>query len=392
MAAEPPAPACKNENRIHDSLMAEERRLKIAIAAAVFAGLALSPKLWLSERVYPMTPVLANLRAIPSPLDYFLYGAMLAMLVAIAIVERPRNLIGLFALLAIGVAMFDQSRWQPWFYQYLAMLIAVGFCHRDAALNTCRLVMACTYFWSGLQKANLDFVHNVFPFMLGPLAWIVPMQMGFIAPVIEVAIGIGLLTRRFRTYAVWGGIAMHAFILVAIGPLGSNSNSVVWPWNVAMICFLIILFWKRTEVPAREILWPREGVYQRIVLVLFGIAPVLSFFNLWDGYLSSALYSGVRNTAVVYVTDALKDRLPKEIVEHVYASNKAGTGILILREWSMSELNAGIYPEPRIYKSLAKYMCTYVHDPSEMKLWIKQTNVLFAADRQVSYDCPALGR
>jgi hypothetical protein len=144
MAAEPPAPACKNENRIHDSLMAEERRLKIAIAAAVFAGLALSPKLWLSERVYPMTPVLANLRAIPSPLDYFLYGAMLAMLVAIAIVERPRNLIGLFALLAIGVAMFDQSRWQPWFYQYLAMLIAVGFCHRDAALNTCRLVMACT--------------------------------------------------------------------------------------------------------------------------------------------------------------------------------------------------------------------------------------------------------
>jgi hypothetical protein len=92
------------------------------------------------------------------------------------------------------------------------------------------------------------------------------------------------------------------------------------------------------------------------------------------------------------VTDALKDRLPKEIVEHVYPSNKAGTGILILREWSMSELNAGIYPEPRIYKSLARYVCGYAQDPSEMKLWIKQTNVLFSADRQVSYDCPALGR
>jgi hypothetical protein len=143
-------------------------------------------------------------------------------------------------------------------------------------------------------------------------------------------------------------------------------------------------------VSPKAIVWPSEGIYQRAVLALFGIAPLLSFFNLWDGYLSSALYSGVRNTGVVYVTDPLRDRLPKEIVAHIYPSNKAGTSILILREWSMSELNAGIYPEPRIYKSLARYVCTYAHDPSEMKLWIKQANVLFSADKQVSYDCPVL--
>ncbi len=94
-----------------------------------------------------------------------------------------------------------------------------------------------------------------------------------------------------------------------------------------------------------------------------GSCRCLSFFNLWDAYLSSALYSGVRNTGVVYVSDALKDRLPKEIVPHVYPSNKPGTGILILREWSMSELNAAIYPEPRIYKSLGRYICSYTHDP-----------------------------
>ncbi len=54
-----------------------------------------------------------------------------------------------------------------------------------AALNTCRLVVVCTYFWSGLQKANGDFIHNVFPFMLGPLAGIVPLQLGFFAPLIR---------------------------------------------------------------------------------------------------------------------------------------------------------------------------------------------------------------
>ena len=41
----------------HAALLAE-RRLKIAIVAALFAGLALSPRLWLSERVYPTAPVL----------------------------------------------------------------------------------------------------------------------------------------------------------------------------------------------------------------------------------------------------------------------------------------------------------------------------------------------
>jgi hypothetical protein len=370
--------------------MRGDGRLRIAIAAALFAGLALSPKLWLSERVYPLTPVLAILRPIPAPLDYLLYGAMLAMLVAIAVVERPGNLIGLFVPLAMVVAMFDQSRWQPWFYQYLVMLIAVGLGGRESALNTCRLVMVCTYFWSGLQKANADFVHNIFPFMLGSFAGMVPVELGYVAPLFEVAIGIGLLTRRFRMCAIYAAIAMHAFILLAIGPFGQSSNSVVWPWNIAMICFLVILFWKQPELSASEIVWPREGIYQRVVLALFGILPALSFFNLWDGYLSSALYSGVRNTGVVYVTDALKERLPKEIVAHIYPSNKAGTGILILRDWSMSEVNAGIYAEPRIYKSLGRYVCGYTQDPSEMKLWIKQSNVLFSADRQVSYDCPAL--
>jgi len=214
--------------------------------------------------------------------------------------------------------------------------------------------------------------------------------MGIAAPVIEVSIGIGLLLRRFRKYAIFLAFGMHALILLAIGPLGQNSNNVVWPWNIAMLCFLIILFWKQPAPSAQEILWPREGIYQKVILLLFGILPALSFFNLWDGYLSSALYSGLRNTAYIYVTDPLKARLPKEIVSHIYGSNKPGTGILIVQEWAMSELNAGINAEPRIYKNLARYICTYTHDPSEMKLWIKQSNVLFSRQKQTSYDCPAL--
>jgi len=385
-----------------------ERNLKIAIAAGLFAGLALSPKLWFSERGYPTIPVSPLLGSIPAPLDHFIYGALLALLVAIAAVPRPAKLIGIFALFAIAVALFDQSRWQPWFYQYLVMLAAVGLYDRDRgdhddvhnpALNACRLVVVCTYFWSGMQKTNAGFVMHVFPYLMQPITRLLPHSMGpimdslgFLAPCVETAIGIGLLTRRFRTFAILGAFGMHSFILLAIGPFGKNSNNVVWPWNLAMLCFLMILFWQRPKLSAREIVWPRGGHYQRIVLLLFGIAPILSFFNVWDGYLSSALYSGLRNTANIYVANSLADRLPKQVLQHVYVTPKPGTNIIHLLEWSMSELNVPIYPEPRIYKNLARHICSYAHQPSEVKLVIKQTNVLFSADKEVSCDCSALAK
>lgn len=383
---------------------AAERHLKYVIAGGLLAGLALSPKLWLSDRVYPATPVSPLLGSIPAPLDLIIYLALLGVLVTIAAVARPAKLIGLFALLAIVTAVFDQSRCQPWFYQYLVMLAAVGLYDRDRgdhddvhhpALNACRLIVACTYFWSGLQKAHAGFMTDVFPVLVQPLAHRLPPSigpilnsLGILAPWIETAIGIGLLTRRFRRYAIFAAFGMHAFILFALGPLGKNWNTVVWPWNIAMLCFLMILFWKRPGLSAREIIWPRVR-YQGIVLLLFGIAPILSFFNMWDSYLSSALYSGLRNTANIYVTNALADRFPRDILRQVYLTDKKGTNRINLLEWSMSEMNVPIYPEPRIYKNLARHICAYVHQPSEMELVIK-TRVLFSADKQVSYDCPAL--
>lgn len=382
--------------------------LKIAIVAGLFAGLALSPKLWLSDRLYPLTPVLRFLTPIPAPFDAIFYAALLATLAAIAILARPAKLIGAFAVLAIVTALFDQSRWQPWFYQYLVMLIAVGWYYLDRdshdddhhpALNVCRLVVVCTYIWSGLQKANTDFMVRNFPFLVEPFTRSLPPPLvtvvnsfGILAPFIEIAVGIGLLTRRFRRYAIFGGIGMHTFILLAIGPLGLSYNDVVWPWNLVMISLLLILFWNRPNLSAREILWPRGAVLHRLALLLFGIAPALSFFNIWDSDLSSALYADIRNVPIIFVTDALAGRLPKEIQRSVYPTKQPGTKALNVWEWSTNELNVTIYPEPRIYKNVARYICSYAHDPSEVKLLIRRQRVLFAADKQVLYDCRGLSK
>ena len=384
-----------------------ETRLKIVIAAGLFAGLALSPKLWLSDRLYPLTPVFSFLGRIPEPFDFLIYTALLAILIAIAIGRKPAKLIGVFAVIAIIVALFDQSRWQPWFYQYLAMLIAVGLYYHDGihddrhhpALNVCRLIVGSIYFWSGAQKLHTDFVGRIFPWLIEPFAGWLPHSMapiihsfGFVAPFIEIGIGIGLLTSRFRQYAVAGAITMHSLILLCIGPLGRNWNNVVWPWNITMMVLVVLLFWKRPDLPAREIVWPRGQRLQRIVLILFGIAPALSFLNLWDDYLSSALYAGYRNEPILQLTNSLADRLPKEILNCVYLTEKPGVNVINLLHWSLNEMNVANYPAPRIYRSVARYICSYTKQPSEMNLIIRRTHVLFSSDTQVSYDCPALLR
>src|SRR5215472_9371615 len=103
------------------------------------AGLLLSRQLWLTTRLYPLTPVTNLFPPLSFPFDYVVYGAMLTLLIAIALVRKAGPLIAAFLTLAVTYALVDQSRWQPWFYLYLCLLAAIGISQqREAAANTCR--------------------------------------------------------------------------------------------------------------------------------------------------------------------------------------------------------------------------------------------------------------
>jgi hypothetical protein len=70
-------------------------------------------------------------KPLPAPLDSMLLLAPLGLLLLIAAVKRPRIFIATFLLLAVCAAWQDQSRWQPWFYQYFFMLAAIGLASSD---------------------------------------------------------------------------------------------------------------------------------------------------------------------------------------------------------------------------------------------------------------------
>jgi hypothetical protein len=57
-----------------------------------------------------------------------MFAVFLTLLAFIAVAKNPAKLIATFVFLAFVWALFDQSRWQPWFYQYLFMLSALGLC------------------------------------------------------------------------------------------------------------------------------------------------------------------------------------------------------------------------------------------------------------------------
>jgi uncharacterized membrane protein YphA (DoxX/SURF4 family) len=371
-------------------VVAQVFRLRVTVAAGLIAGLLLSPKLWVSTRLYPLTPVAEFLKPLAYPFDYAVYVVLLALLAIVAAAPKPRWWIAAAVVLLAALCAQDQSRLQPWCYQYAFMLLALALPDADASLNICRLIVASIYFWSGAQKLNPYFASSTFAYLAHPLAAHFPalvVKAGYAAPFFEIACGIGLLTPKFRRLAVAALIAMHACILLAIGPFGHNSNTVVWPWNVAMIVFLLLLF-RHSAMRAGEILWDR-GWFHRVVFALFALAPALSLFNLWDSYLSAALYSGNRNQGAIYMTEAVAEHLPDAAYEDT-TDEPNGIDKLLVNDWSFDELNAPAYPEIRIYKNAARKLCEFAEKPSDVRLEVQGKAALVNGTGTAAFTCSAL--
>jgi hypothetical protein len=385
------------------------RRLKVVLVAAIICGLAISRRLWLaSPRTYPTAPVGDALPGVPFPLDYLWLAAVVLLLAAALVSARPRKFIVAFLAAAGLLCLWDQTRWQPWFFQYYFMLAALCLTSRrgddsgsdnsaalksgnSAALNACRMIVAATYFWGGVQKINYSFAAEIMPALLTPYLRHLPRAFGALpaaltigAPLVEVSAGLGLLFRRTRRAACLLAVATSAAALALLVPVGANV--VVWSWNATMAAFVIILFRGDDASTPRAILIGRRSPARAALLLLFGVMPLLSLFNLWDSYLSAALYSGNTSRAAIYVGDSMRERLPegaRGIVRSVGDRN-----LLSLLRWSDAEFNVPPYPEPRVYFKIARHVCARAESASDAVLVIEGRPAILDGERTYSvYDC-----
>jgi hypothetical protein len=364
--------------------------LKNTVILVFCLGLWMSSALWIGPRSFPLSPVLSLFPAIGDAAAHALYAALFVMAAAALVAPKPGwPIAGFLAVMAV-FCLTDQTRWQPWVFQY-SLLLGVLAVHpwkgADAdgerrTLNILRLIIAFTYIYSGLQKINLNFMENDFPWLVQPITDLFPFTAPFLhafgmaVPFVQVAFGIGLLTRRFRRASLIAAVAMHLFILAMFGPMGLNWNNIVWPWTAAMAIFDVLLF-SGAEFSWREIVWSRRDPRHVAAIVLFAILPALSFLNLWDSYLSSALYSGNLTEAQIYLSDAGKASLPAAIAARAVHTSP-DTNVVNLQRWVIEDLNVTPYPETRVYKAIAKGVCSKLRDPNQLVLMVREQRMFFS--------------
>jgi predicted DCC family thiol-disulfide oxidoreductase YuxK len=373
--------------------------LKTTVMVAFCIGLFLSSPLWIGPRSYPEVPISTLLPSMNGVLAYGLFGALFVLSVAIVLSSRPQKFIAVFLALMLVFCALDQTRWQPWVFQYIFILAVLALFSWDSEdivgrqrmLNIARLIIASTYVFSGLQKLNLNFIENDFPWLVQPITQRIPFTesafyiFGMAVPVVQVAFGVGLLTQRFRRISLIVAVSMHVFILIILGPLGYGWNDIVWPWTTAMAVFDLLLFTSSAKFTVREVLWTRGHHFHLAAFVLFAMLPILSFFNLWDSYLSSALYAGNLTEAQIYTTDAGRDALPPAISRYLVEASP-DTNVLNFQRWAIEDLNVTPYPEARVFRSIGKKVCALLPDPSQFVLIVREQRMFFSRP-ETGYRC-----
>jgi hypothetical protein len=294
----------------------------------------------------------------------------------------------------------DQTRWQPWVFQYSLLMAVIalvpleGQASQQRALNLGRLIVAFTYIFSGLQKINSNFMFVDFPWLVQPLTALLPPVgklvpvFGVLAPFVQVGFGIGLLTRRWRRISLVAAVAMHVFILTMFGPFGHNWNNVVWPWTAAMAIFDVILFSGTSEFIWPDVVATRRDPLHIAALALFAALPVLSFFNLWDSYLSAALYSGNLTEAQIYISDVGMASAPAAVKTRTVHTSP-NTNVLNIQRWAIEDLNVMPYPETRAYKAIGRSVCRDVRTPGQLVLIVHEQR-LFGSREETGFQCPEL--
>ena len=374
--------------------------LKATLLAGFCIGLSMSSALWIGPRSFPFVPVLPTSVEIEGNAAIVLYGALFTLAAAALLARWPRWFIVAFLGVMLVFCLEDQTRWQPWVFQYSLLMAVIalvpldGQASQQRALDLGRLIVAFTYIFSGLQKINSNFMFVDFPWLAQPVTALLPAigklvpTLGVLAPFVQVAFGVGLLTRRWRRPSLVAAVAMHIFILTMFGPLGHNWNNVVWPWTAVMAIFDVILFSGTREFTWREVFASRRDPFHVAVLALFAVLPMLSFFNLWDSYLSAALYSGNLTEAQIYISDVGMASMPAAVKTRTVHTSP-NTNVLNIQRWAIEDLNVMPYPETRIYKAIGRSVCRDLHTPGQLVLIVHEQR-LFGSREEAGFQCPEL--
>ncbi|MDB5133265.1 MAG: hypothetical protein JWR02_3014 [Mucilaginibacter sp.] len=344
-------------------LLLEEKNswlLKITCIFWLFAKL-IGWRVWTTYRLFPTAPLFESFDHISPAVHLVLF--LLQVLFIVMLLFPNKNKWVLIGLLAAEIfsCLFDQSRLQPYEYQYM-FIIFIFIINRNSQKiipAAVIFILASTYFYSGLSKLNEAFVHVMWTKVILRSFFKLPPQVagrhllyysGYLAGIVELVAGLGLLFPGIQKTAATVLILMHLFILILLGPLGLRYNEIVWPWNVAMILYLYTLFLRKNG--DRFTFGPIFAGWNKLVFIAWGVLPALNFIDCWDYYLSSSIYSERTPKMIICISDTAKCRPLKRFFQYNSLNNCKGSAVINIQHWALTEMNSAPYSEIRVYKIL----------------------------------------
>lgn len=326
----------------------------------------ISCKVWLADRIFPVVPPF-NFLFVSSIVHTILFIVSLIALSLLVLFPSKRIIWVLVIIVELGSCILDQNRWQPWEFEYIFILIVymINSKSEKNAASMIAFIFISIYFFSGISKMNYSFSQNLrYEIMRSGsfhevrsivFTWFL-FHSGYLLGLIETLLGIGLFFRFSQKTSAVFLIFMHLLILAAVGPLGIDYDIIVWPWNMAMIFILYIFFIRSTPISFsfRELTFG----WNKFILILFGVLPVLNFFGYWDYFLSASLFSS--RPPGMYV--CIHNRDSNNELKSFYSENKnqiicdSNSALIDVTKWSFEEMQVPVYPEIRIFKNIKEQL------------------------------------
>lgn len=354
--------------------------IRLALSVLVLAlssQFYLSWELWFPKfRSYPKAALFPTF-----PLDFSfavtnVLSAALLLSLILAIVEERWQLRALKTanLLCALLVLDDVNRLQAWFHLYWSLLLLLWWvtwraqkqnltaAERWQLVQPCwQFMFACLYCWTGLQKFNVQFVTDVYPWLAGIFSWTKPLadytNLGYGIGIFELLIGLCLFSSNWQRLGVYLGTSLHLGILALL--IADNWNTVVYPWNLAMITLLWGLFYnnKKEQIPPLTFIQHLKQVPAFFIL-LFGVLPGFALMGYVPHCLGLGMYSGTSMECDLILNDkGLATCVPEKFHPHLlYHTETSST--FALDDWCLYDLNVPPVATKGIFERAARHFCT----------------------------------
>jgi hypothetical protein len=340
-----------------------------------------APKLWVSTKIFPVIPLFDWLPIPTSPLDYIL-GGFFFIIQVLYIFQNKRWQGWIVVLLYIYLALVDQNRLQPYFYQSILTLLAIVIFPKKTdpkkVLYAVILVFFATYFWSGIQKLNHAFyvqwlgaLNKHFSCINGNESALICLPQWFLevftyaVPWLEALMGVLLLFNKTRKFGVVFILSMHGIITFLLFYLGYGYNVV--PWNIQNMICVVVIFWDlKTENPFE--FFATYFNKQKVIMLTFTcLFPLLnSTTDFYDNLLSFHFFTADLNYYNVYLDEELEEKLP-DYIQSFYRY-KSGKVYINMNEWAQYDNKVLFYPEERIIHFMDEYLRSFADNPNKQGL------------------------